>query len=126
METITIPPTSVFVGHGYLQHAGDGYNGSHCLRYHTYLAPDGVLIPDAIHFAYNVALGRSTETQVSHTARSTSGTKQPSTSVHRFPKSSTDGKSTKQVVTDAGDDADNEDDDLDFDNDAVASDIPDS
>ena len=115
MERITIPPTSVFVGHGHLQHAGDGYNGSHCLRYHTYLAPDGVRIPDAILFAYRVAFGRSTTTQVSSTLHSASATNQPKQSTPIYPRRSNQGRSTKDVVSNTGQNSDlddNNDDDL--------------
>ncbi len=51
LEKIIIPGNSVFFGHGYLHHAGSGWSGSGCLRYHTYLRPDKVDLPDAIHFS---------------------------------------------------------------------------
>ena len=52
MKRVTIPGNSVFFGHGYLHHAGDKYLGSHCLRYHVYLRPQGVEIPNAIMFQH--------------------------------------------------------------------------
>ena len=36
MSLIQIPPNSVFIGHGFLQHAGAAWAGNHCLRYHMY------------------------------------------------------------------------------------------
>ena len=52
LKKITIPGNSVFFGHGYLHHAGAGYSGSNCLRYHTYIRPEEVELPDAIHFSH--------------------------------------------------------------------------
>lgn len=56
MTHIIIPANSIFFGHGHLQHAGDGYRGSRCLRYHIYFAPTGYRIGDSISFAYNDSL----------------------------------------------------------------------
>lgn len=56
LETLTIPKDSVFVGHGHLQHAGAGFNGSACLRYHTYFKPKDMRLPDAVMFAYGNSL----------------------------------------------------------------------
>ena len=53
MSQILIRPNSIFIGHGYLQHAGSGWCGFASLRYHMYLIPDDLLLPDAIHFAYH-------------------------------------------------------------------------
>ena len=50
MKRIDIPANSVFFGHGYLHHAGDKYRGSNCLRYHTYLRPASVELPNAVMF----------------------------------------------------------------------------
>ena len=52
MSLIEIPPFSVFIGHGYVQHAGAGWSGSHNLRYHIYLIPDGHQLRDTVAFAY--------------------------------------------------------------------------
>ena len=51
-EKFEIPSQSIFVGHGWVQHAGSGWTGSSCLRYHLYFVPDGYKLPDGIHFAY--------------------------------------------------------------------------
>ena len=56
LETIEIPPYSIFIGHGWIQHSGAGWNGSHCLRYHLYFVPEGYSLPDGIHFAYHEIL----------------------------------------------------------------------
>ena len=61
MELITIPPQSVFVGHGYVQHAGAGWNGSGCLRYHMYIILDGSNLRDAISYAFGRSLRRKGE-----------------------------------------------------------------
>ena len=61
MELITIPPQSIFVGHGYVQHAGAGWNGSGCLRYHMYIIPDGSNLRDAISYAFGRSLRRKGE-----------------------------------------------------------------
>ena len=57
MKRVTIPGNSVFFGHGYLHHAGDKYLGSHCLRYHVYLRPTNVEIPNAIMFNHGDGRG---------------------------------------------------------------------
>jgi len=58
-ERITIPANSVFIGHGYLQHAGDEYNGSHRMRYHVYLTPEGKTLPDAVVILFNRGFSES-------------------------------------------------------------------
>lgn len=58
MEEIMIPPLSMFIGHGYLQHAGAGWRGHHAVRYHTYVAPTSHPLPDAISFAYDWSMSR--------------------------------------------------------------------
>ena len=73
MSEITIAPHSVFIGHGYLQHAGAGWRGFHALRYHIYLVPDGLVLPDAIHFSYEWSLRRDNEESV-HSTKAFSGT----------------------------------------------------
>lgn len=52
MEEVAIPPFSMFIGHGQVQHAGVGWRGSPSLRYHTYISPEGSVLPDAISFSY--------------------------------------------------------------------------
>ena len=51
MDQITIPPHSVFMGHGFVQHAGAGWSGYHALRYHVYLKPEGGVLNYAVNFA---------------------------------------------------------------------------
>ena len=66
MNEITIPSYSIFIGQGHLQHAGTGWRGSHCLRYHMYLIPRDNPITDNIHYAYGWGLRRETESKTSH------------------------------------------------------------
>lgn len=56
LEPIMIPPRSIFVGHGYLQHAGERYTGSACCRYHLYCRPVDQPIPNQIIFGLNNCL----------------------------------------------------------------------
>ena len=65
MEEIQIPKFSLFIGHGYLQHAGVGWRDpegesgpGHRIRYHTYIVPSNHLLPDAIAFAYRWSFGQ--------------------------------------------------------------------
>lgn len=64
MDPINIPPNSVFIGHGHLQHAGAEWTGSHSLRYHIYVTPEGQHLPDAILFAYGHSLPIATQVKV--------------------------------------------------------------
>ena len=63
MECLNIPPNSLFIGHGYLIHAGAGYDArltdDITVRYHTYLPLDTFGIPDAVHDDFVVKLMRS-------------------------------------------------------------------
>lgn len=52
MGLIKIPAHSVFIGHGYLQHAGTAWSGSPCIRYHTYLIPQTHKLLNSVSFAY--------------------------------------------------------------------------
>lgn len=52
MDPVVLPPYCVFVGHGYLTHAGSEFIG-HNMRYHLYLFPSDVPLHDAIVFAFN-------------------------------------------------------------------------
>lgn len=56
LEPVVLPPHSVFVGHGYLQHAGAEYLGQVNLRYHVYLSPEDLDLQDSISFAYQWSL----------------------------------------------------------------------
>lgn len=70
MEEITLPPYSVFAGHGYLQHGGAGWRGElddsgnvkygHELRFHTYVVPHDHYLPDIIAFGYGWSLSAGT------------------------------------------------------------------
>ena len=53
LNETTIPPYSVFVGHGYFQHAGVGWRGNHALRYHMYFIPNEIQMKDSVYYAYN-------------------------------------------------------------------------
>ena len=50
------PPHSVFVGNGYVQHAGAGWSGTESLRYHMYVIPHGYHMRDNVAFAYRWSL----------------------------------------------------------------------
>lgn len=52
MELIDIPPQHIFIGYGYVQHAGAGWDGTHCLRDNIYVIPEGSDLRDAILYAY--------------------------------------------------------------------------
>ena len=65
MELINIPPHSVFVGHGHVQHAGAGWTGTENLRYHMYLIPEGHNMKDAVAFAYGWSFRKSTDPKAS-------------------------------------------------------------
>ena len=101
MERIEIPPNSIFIGHGHLQHAGDGYNGSHCIRYHTYIAPEDIEIPDAIIFGYENSLGCLNARTDASADRPNDAHKNSASSTKRYPAKSKQGQSTKNVVSPA-------------------------
>lgn len=52
MEKVEISQFSVVVDHGYLQQAGFGRRGHHCLPYHTYLIPEGFDLKAVVVLAY--------------------------------------------------------------------------
>jgi hypothetical protein len=56
MTRIKIPRHSVFIGHGFLQHAGAEWTGTPSLRYHVYIIPEGNSLKDTVYFAYNWSL----------------------------------------------------------------------
>ena len=111
MERIEIPPNSIFIGHGHLQHAGDGYNGSHCVRYHTYIAPEDVEIPDAIIFGYENALGCLNAQSDANADGPDDTQKSSASSTKRYPPKSKHGRSTKNVVSRAEENESDEEDD---------------
>lgn len=53
MEQVETPEESVFIGHGYIQHAGYGWSGIHFLRYHTDIVLKGVPLKDTVAFVYS-------------------------------------------------------------------------
>lgn len=57
MDETNIKHNYIFVGHGYIQHAGAEWTGSHCPSYHLYIVPQDneniLFIIDAIKFAYS-------------------------------------------------------------------------
>ena len=61
MHLIKIPPNSVFIAHGWLQHAGAAWSGSGNLRYHMYLIPEGHDLRDGIAYAYDTNFKRGDE-----------------------------------------------------------------
>ena len=61
MYKITIPPRSVFVGHGYVQHAGAEWEGTHSIRYHMYFVPKGHPLKDNVSFAYGASFKKNTD-----------------------------------------------------------------
>lgn len=52
MKEVGIPPTSVFVGYGYLQKAGFGGREGRCNLYQSYMVPENHGPPDKIAFAF--------------------------------------------------------------------------
>lgn len=61
---ITVPPISMLIGQGYIQHAGGGSKETHSLRYHVYLTPDTYGLPDATEFPYSSRMGVDPENGV--------------------------------------------------------------
>lgn len=51
-KKVKVPPLSVFVGHCYVQHAGNQRRESHCGRYHTALTAENNELPYVTAFAY--------------------------------------------------------------------------
>ena len=52
MDEVQIPSYSIFIRYGYVQHEGDGYGGTHALRYHMYIIPADNNLKDAISYPY--------------------------------------------------------------------------
>lgn len=66
LEEVEILPSSVFVGHRYVQHKGSEWRGEHCFRYRSYLNPENHELPDARASAYgNRTVFNSKEAAVS-------------------------------------------------------------
>lgn len=56
VDLVVLPPHSVFVGHGYLQHKVAEYVSSHNMRYHINIYPDNSNIQDRIVFVFGWCL----------------------------------------------------------------------
>lgn len=56
MEENEIPPSPVFMTHGYVQHERNKGRGRHCARYDTYLVPEDYELLDAFAFVYDDSL----------------------------------------------------------------------
>lgn len=57
IDDIKLSPFNIFVGHGYLQHAGAEYLAHHNLRYHVNLVFIGIPLNDPIAFARECRIG---------------------------------------------------------------------
>lgn len=60
-ENVEIPPTTVFVSHGYVQHEGSEWRGQHCNGHHDYPVLESHEPPDAITFAYGEGVALETK-----------------------------------------------------------------
>lgn len=56
MDPVVLPPYSIIVVHGHLNHAGVEYVDSNYMRYDIYIYPDDVNLQDGIVFAYEWSL----------------------------------------------------------------------
>lgn len=52
MPEVETPPRPVFVGHGYIQHAGSEWRDEHFIQHCSYLLSESHGLPDAIAFAH--------------------------------------------------------------------------
>lgn len=59
MNEVTTSPIKVFIGPGYLQHAGGNWSRKYCLRYRMYLIPKEVGLKDTNDFAYRNGLSKT-------------------------------------------------------------------
>lgn len=48
MQEVTVPPTSVFIGHGSVQPTDPEWCKEYCTRYHSYLIPTNPDLLDAL------------------------------------------------------------------------------
>lgn len=55
IEEIEIPPSSNFVGHGYVQRVGSEWRRGQCVRYDTYPIPDNQDVPNSIFLHIEIA-----------------------------------------------------------------------
>lgn len=58
MGEVDIPKYCIFIGHGILQHAGAGWNGSISLHHHSYLIQRIVILEDSVAFVHGASLRR--------------------------------------------------------------------
>lgn len=56
LDAIKLPPFSVFIVHGYMQHAGAEYLGHTSLSYHVYLFSNDITLHYSNIFAYNFSI----------------------------------------------------------------------
>jgi len=61
MQKVEVPARSVFIGHGFVQHAGSEWTGSHCPRYHMYCSPKSQQITDQVAFAFGESFRKEGE-----------------------------------------------------------------
>lgn len=62
MEETTTTTNAVFIGHGYVQHAGEEWRGKYCLENHMYLILEEVELKIAIAFEYGSRLSTAPKT----------------------------------------------------------------
>lgn len=58
LQRIWIPPSSVFICHGYVQYSVAEYSAFHTLRYHINFVPIDHSLGDDVLFAYNRSIRR--------------------------------------------------------------------
>lgn len=63
LGAVVLPPYSIFIGRGYLQHAVAEYHGAHSTRYHLYLMPSGNATLGSICFDDERALQLSSKAE---------------------------------------------------------------
>jgi len=111
LSQIQIQPNSIFIGHGYLQHAGSGWRGFHSLRYHMYIIPDDLVLPDAIHFSFQWSFRREGQDRAQDDGRSTrrnGDSKRNNNSNMKSTKSVSDSSEESSVDDDEEVDADDD------------------
>lgn len=56
MKSLKLSQLSIFVGHGFLQHAGYGSSGYYGLCYHTYFIPSSFDLEDVVAIVYGATV----------------------------------------------------------------------
>lgn len=56
LKKLILPPLSILLCNGYLQHDGSGYDGLRRLLYHLYIIPRNNLLKDVVAFLYGAYL----------------------------------------------------------------------